>query len=152
MGNPKLVNSIIYDSDSDSDSDSDDDEQQTPKRLPMIFVHIFDSPCKEFTIIRIHDQAGGIPDNIDLEQFFMFAQRDKVWDRLDDLTYYYYHSRAMVLKNHLYYLFFALLFYHSSNFLLSYTNHLHFIHIFFPSAIFAYSKFCIYIYIFFTRH
>ena len=74
----------VTDDDDDDDDDNDETKSSPPQQLPTLYVHIFDSPCGDYILIRIHDQGGGIPEHLDLERCFHFAQRDTVWDRLDE--------------------------------------------------------------------
>merc|ERR1711862_826754 len=72
----------------DSDSNSDDELHGTQQHLPSLYIHVLDDKGGENVIIRIYDQGGGIDDTFDLESLFRFAQRDTVWDRMDEQQTY----------------------------------------------------------------
>ena len=85
--NPAIARAADGDDDSDDSEDDDDDKAQ---QLPSLFVHIFDEEREtgDVVVIEIYDQGGGIREDFDLESLFRFAQRDTVWDRMDEQQTY----------------------------------------------------------------
>jgi hypothetical protein len=91
--NPEIAKAALEDdlgsSDSDSDSGSDDEAREPQQQLPSLYVHVFDDDDRsESVVIKIYDQGGGIREDFDLESLFRFAQRDTVWDRMDEQQTY----------------------------------------------------------------
>lgn len=92
--NPEITKAALdSDSDSDSDNDSDSDsEDEVPEglqpQLPTLYINIFEDDSGENVVIEIYDQGGGIGERFDLESLFRFAQRDTVWDRMDEQQTY----------------------------------------------------------------
>lgn len=63
--------------------ESEDEETD----LPPIQIHI-DDKDDGFLVIRIEDQGGGLPESVCPSDLFVFAQKERLWDRLDDQTTY----------------------------------------------------------------
>jgi pyruvate dehydrogenase kinase 2/3/4 len=69
-------------SDTPFDFDTDEDDITLPP------IHIDVEQKDGYMLIHIHDQGGGLPKGIRPSSLFVFAQKEKLWDRMDDQTTY----------------------------------------------------------------
>jgi len=109
--NPDIVNELVGDEFEldelyDENPKQQQQQQQQPLLLPSLYVHIYEDTTSDNVIIKLYDQGGGISkknnnnskndgndtndDDVefDLESLFRFAQRETVWDRLDEQQSY----------------------------------------------------------------